>query len=134
MPKNFDCSTCAVCKISKKPFKKLSNIYTGDVLELVHTDICGPMKTVSQGGSRYFITFIDDYSRFVVTRFLRQKSDAFEAFKDFMVEAEKQTGRKLKCLRSDNGREYINAKFESFLSNTVYGIKPRLVIPRNKMV
>lgn len=126
MPKNFDCSTCAVCKISKKPFKKLSNIYTGDVLELVHTDICGPMKTVSQGGSRYFITFIDDYSRFVVTRFLRQKSDAFEAFKDFMVEAEKQTGRKLKCLRSDNGREYINAKFESFFKQ--HGIRHQTTV------
>ena len=50
-------------------------------LELVHSDLCGPMETLSFGGSRYFITFIDNYSRYCQTYFLKKKSEALEKFK-----------------------------------------------------
>lgn len=110
----FDCMTCAEGKISAKPFHSYSQINTKETLELVHTDLCGPFKVKSQGGAFYFITFIDDYSRYITTYFLKKKSEAFEAFKTFTAMAEKQTGRKIKSLRSDNGKEYVNSQFKSY--------------------
>ena len=59
------------------------------------------------------MTFIDDHSRYISTYFLHHKSDAFEAFTNFAAIAEKQTGRQIKVVRSDNGKEYINSKFKN---------------------
>jgi hypothetical protein len=75
-------------------------------LELVHTDLCGPMQTDSIGGSFYFLTFIDDFSRKIWIYFLRHKSETFEKFKEFKAEAEKQSGKYIKALRLDGGGEY----------------------------
>jgi hypothetical protein len=60
-----------------------------DILELVHTDLCGPMQTRSLGGAYYFLLFIDDYTRFTWVYFLRKKSDTFEYFKEFRSMVEK---------------------------------------------
>lgn len=70
---------------------------------------------MAQGGAAYFITFIDDYSRYITVYVLKNKSDAFEVFKQYMALVEKQTGSKIKRLRSDNGREYVNKQFDDFL-------------------
>lgn len=117
IPNDFSCITCSLCKISAKPFKPVGTTVTSNALELVHTDICGPMRVESEGGALYFITFIDDYSRYITVYVLRNKSDAFKAFKEYLAMAEKQTGCKLKRLRSDNGREYINKEFDNFLKD-----------------
>lgn len=60
------------------------------------------------------MTITDDYSRFVFTYFLKNKSDAFETFSNFTPMAEKHTGRKLMKVRSDNGKEYLNSRFKQF--------------------
>lgn len=80
MPKSIECMTCAVCKISAKPYKNYASVQSNNLLELVHTDLCGPLGTKSLGGASYFITFIDDYSRYTTTYFLKNKSDAYDAF------------------------------------------------------
>ena len=67
-------------------------------LELVHSDLCGPMKTASLGGAKYFVTFIDDFSRKVWIYLLKDKSKTFEAFKEFKQEAENESGLKIKIL------------------------------------
>ena len=77
-------------------------------LELVHTDLWGPSPVASLGDSRYYITFIDDSSRKVWVYFLKNKSDVFETFKKWKVMVETKTGLKVKCLKSDNGEEYID--------------------------
>ena len=59
-----DCEGCALGKMYRKPFPKKSQHRSTQPLELIHSDICGPMSVNSMGGSRYLITFIDDYSRF----------------------------------------------------------------------
>ncbi|GBP17958.1 Retrovirus-related Pol polyprotein from transposon TNT 1-94 [Eumeta japonica] len=74
-----------------------------ETLEIVHTDIVGPFKTQSVNGARYFITFIDDRSRWCEVYFLKQKSGALEAFKMYQTQAERVTGKKIKYLQSDNG-------------------------------
>lgn len=63
------------------------------------------------------MTFIDDYSRYIFTYFLKQKSEAFDTFLQFIAMAEKQTGKTLKQFRSDNGKEYMNSKFKTYFQN-----------------
>ena len=98
------CVSCLEGKHHRQPFKK-KGTRAADVLELVHSDLCGPMETKSLGGSVYFLTFIDDCSRKCFVYFLRSKSEVFECFKDFQAYTETQTGKRLKRLRSDNGFE-----------------------------
>ncbi len=73
------------------------------------TPMWGPMSGVSLGKSRYFILFIDDYTKKTFVRFMSRKSEVFSCFKDFVRRAEVQTGLKVKLLRSDNGGKYINS-------------------------
>ena len=75
-------------------------------LEIVHTDLCCPMQTKSLGGSHYFLTFIDDYSRKTWVYFLMKKYETFSKFEEFKAMVEKQSGHQIKILRSDRGGEY----------------------------
>ncbi|KAK4388426.1 Retrovirus-related Pol polyprotein from transposon TNT 1-94 [Sesamum angolense] len=84
------------------------------VLELIHTDVCGPMRTPSHEQNRYFILFIDDYSRMTWVYFMREKSEVFKVFKKFKNLVEKQSDRSIKVLRSDRGKEYNNSEFDKF--------------------
>lgn len=93
-------------------------------LQLVHTDICGPMQTISHGGSRYFLTFTDDYSRKTWVYLLKQKSEAFDKFKEFKAYVENQSGHRLTVLRSDRGGEYVSNAFSEFCKT--HGIKHQL--------
>lgn len=118
------CEACVLGKQHRDPFAVGKSRRATQPLQLVHSDICGPMETESHGGNRYFITFIDDYSRKFWVYFLKQKSDAFTVFKDFNVHVEKQSGYSLKLLRTDRGGEYTSNAFADFCKNQ--GIKHHL--------
>ncbi|KAL0448076.1 UNVERIFIED_CONTAM: hypothetical protein Slati_1935500 [Sesamum latifolium] len=90
--------------ITKKPFVGQSAIANG-LLDLVHTDVCGLLSTPARGGFSYFITFTDDHSRYGCVYLMRYKSEAFGRFKEYRLEVENQTNRKIKALRSDRGEE-----------------------------
>uniref|UniRef100_A0A2N9H2K3 Integrase catalytic domain-containing protein n=1 Tax=Fagus sylvatica TaxID=28930 RepID=A0A2N9H2K3_FAGSY len=90
-------------------------------LDYVHFDIWGPVKVAFKGGAQYFMSFIDDYSRKVWVYFLKNKSDAFATFKKWKVEAENQTERKLKCLRTDNGTEYRDGQEVDYSLIRIFG-------------
>ena len=79
-----------------------------DLLALVHTDVCGPFNVSVRGNFVYFITFIDNLSRYGYVYLMRHKSEAFEKFKEFRLEVEKQTGKPIKVLRSDREGEYLS--------------------------
>ncbi|KAL6321459.1 hypothetical protein AAG906_016558 [Vitis piasezkii] len=81
-------------------------IECGDVLEFIHTDICGPFPTPSWNGQQYFITFIDDYSRYDYLYLIHEKSQSLDVFKNFKVEVENQLGKKIKVVKSYRGGEY----------------------------
>ena len=68
------CQSCVEGKMSRKPFKSAGTIRSTGRLKLVHSDVCGPMQTESLGGHKYFVTFIDDYSRCCAVYFIKQKS------------------------------------------------------------
>jgi len=84
------------------------------------------MKTQSNGGARYFVTFTDDYSRWCEIKFLKSKSKGINAFKVYMLMAEKQIRKRIKFVQSNNGTKYRNREFDDFLSNN--GIKQRLTV------
>ena len=84
---------------------KTSRTPKAEKLELINTNLWEPSLVASLGGSRYYFTFIDDSTRKVWVYFLKNKSDVFETFKKWKAMVEKETGLKVKCLRSDNGGE-----------------------------
>ncbi|RVW36529.1 Retrovirus-related Pol polyprotein from transposon TNT 1-94 [Vitis vinifera] len=86
--------------------KKLGVNRATDVLELIHTDICGPYPTASWNGQQYFITFIDDYSRYGYLFLIHEKSQSLDVFKTFKAEVELQLNKRIKSVRSDRGGEY----------------------------
>jgi hypothetical protein len=94
------CESCLEGKMTKRPFTT-KGYRANNVLELIHTDVCGPMNVQARGGYKYFITFTDDYSRYDYVYLMRRKFEAFEKFKEFWVESEKQLGQCIKTRRSD---------------------------------
>ncbi|KAL0324711.1 UNVERIFIED_CONTAM: Retrovirus-related Pol polyprotein from transposon RE2 [Sesamum calycinum] len=79
------------------------------------SDICGPLNTQDRGGFSYFITFIDDHSRYGYVYLMRYKSEVFGRFKEFKPEVENQTNRKIIALRLDRGGEYLSGEFLDYL-------------------
>ena len=96
-----------------RPFKA-KGYRAKEVLELVHTDLCGPISTSARGGYEYFITFIDDYSRYGYIYLMRHKSKTFEKFKEYKVKVENHRGKSIKSLRSDRGGEYLFSEFRQY--------------------
>ena len=99
----------------KSPFN-VKGYRTKDLLELVHSDVCGPMSIQAGGGFEYFITFIDDYSRFGYVYLMKWKSETFENFKEFRAEVENQLGKHMKAIRFDRGGEYFIGDFKDYLT------------------
>ena len=111
---NFEkCETCVKSKMVKKPFYSVDK--NSELLDLVHSNICELNDMLTRGGNRYFITFIDDCSRFTYVYLLKHKDKAFNVFKVYKTEVENQLGRKMKVFRSDKGGEYFPNNFNIFL-------------------
>ncbi|KAH9714714.1 Integrase catalytic domain-containing protein [Citrus sinensis] len=114
---------CEHCVVGKKTRVKFgtANHDTREILEYVHSDVWGPTKTASIGGSHYFVIFVDDFSRRVWVYTMRAKDEVLEIFVKWKKLVETQTGRKIKVLRSDNGGEYTSDPFLQVWQNE--GIK-----------
>ncbi|KAL0313539.1 UNVERIFIED_CONTAM: Transposon Ty2-B Gag-Pol polyprotein [Sesamum radiatum] len=108
------CESCLKEKMTKKPFVGHSAI-ASSLLDLVHTDVCGPLNIPARGRFSYFITFIDDHSWYDYVYLMRYKSEAFGRFKEYRLEVENQTGHKIKAFRSDRGGEYLSGEFIDYL-------------------
>src|SRR6266496_6162853 len=79
-----------------------------NLLEIMHTDVCGPMSVEARGRYRYFLNFTDDLSRYGYIYLMKHKSETFEKFKEFQSEVENHLNKKIKFLRSDRGGEYLS--------------------------
>lgn len=95
------CTNCVIGKQHRDPFPKKSLWRASQPLQLVHSDICGPITPESNSRKRYIITFIDDYSRKMWTYFLHAKSEALTMFKNFKSMVEKEIGNNICYLRTD---------------------------------
>ncbi|KAL5724118.1 hypothetical protein ACHQM5_007419 [Ranunculus cassubicifolius] len=118
------CEECVVGKQHRDSFPKGKAWRAESQLELIHSDICGPINPISNGSKRYFITFTDDFSRKTWVYFLQEKSEAFIAFKRFKVLVENDIGATIKILRTDRGGEYNSQAFASFCEE--HGIRRQL--------
>src|SRR6266702_4195301 len=107
------CEACKAGKMHADPFP-ISTSRTSKLLQLVHSDVHGPVKVPTHQGYRYWVTFIDDFSRFKAVYLLKRKSETFTAFKQFKAWSENLTGAKLGTLRDDKGGEYMSGEFEAF--------------------
>ena len=123
------CEACAEGKSHRAPFKPVGEVQSKKRLELVHSDVAGPMKTESFGGARYFVTFIDDYSRCVTVYPITHKSEVLDKFKEWEAVVTNQADCKIKTLRTDNGGEYMSAEFQSFIKEK--GIHHETTVPHS---
>lgn len=112
---DFFCEKCQLGKQTRKPHHTSQRVKVNKIGEMIHTDVCGPMNVESPRGSRYFVLFKDDLSGYRTVFFMRHKSEVYEKFRAYKAMVETQTGNRIKRFRSDNGKEYVNKVFESFL-------------------
>lgn len=117
------CETCLAGKMARKPFPSVVDRKAKQILDIIHTDLCGPFSTATPSGNRYFLSLIDDYSRFVVIYLLKEKSEAKEKVKDFVYFCQNYFGRKPKVIRADGGGEYVNNDLNNFYAKE--GIVPQ---------
>ena len=108
--------SCVYGKKKRVSFVKIGEENKKEILELVHIDVWGPAQVSFLGVSHYYVTFIDDATRKLWVYFLRQKSNVFQTFKNWKCLVENEIGKKLKCLRSNNGGEYCCHEFEDYCS------------------
>lgn len=124
---NAQCEVCIRNKIVEEPYPKEANNRATEILGRIHSDVCGPLPTVATGGEKYFVTFIDEKSRYLKVFAIKSRDeigDVFETYKSFV---EKQTGHRIKCMRTDNAAEYKGGKFAAIIKSC--GIKHELTVP-----
>ncbi|CAI7856409.1 unnamed protein product [Closterium sp. NIES-54] len=118
------CETCLTSKFSRFPFHSTVG-QSSDLVELVHVDLVGPMKVKGDGGALYSMTMVDDYTRLTWSFPLAKKSDAARVIiEEWLSMVERESGKRVKAIRSDRGGEFLGADFRSWLKR--YGIKQQL--------
>ena len=110
------CEPCIAGKQHRRRVPKTAQHRASHPLEVVHSDLHGPIPVHSREGYKYWITFIDDYSRFYAVGLLKTKGEAFTAFRYFKAWMENKLDTKIKELRDDKGGEYMSEEFETFLA------------------
>ncbi|WVZ15253.1 hypothetical protein V8G54_012819 [Vigna mungo] len=122
--------TCIACQYGKQtrlPFPQNKTWRAIQNLQLIHTDVGGPMSTPSLNGSRYYIIFIDDMTRMCWIYFMKFKYEVADIFWKFKTLVENQSKCKMQMIRSDNGTEYTSKKFNKFCEDT--GVEHQLTAP-----
>ena len=107
---NFDCTSCQPA-LSFNNSESISN----SIFELIHSDVWGPSPVASIGGSRYFVVFIDDYSRYSWIFPMQSRSEILPIYSNFAKMVETQFSKRIKTFRSDNALEYTQYAFQALL-------------------
>ncbi|XP_058448892.1 uncharacterized protein LOC131428851 [Malaya genurostris] len=121
------CECCLKGKLAPKPFPPTTERKTSRLLEIIHTDLCGPMETTTPSGNRYLMTLIDDFSRYTTVYLLKSKCEAAARIKQYVRLVENQFGRKPLIIHSDGRGEYGNRELKDFYETE--GIKSRYTTP-----
>jgi transposase InsO family protein len=113
--------TCEACVLGQQhhtPIPTGRYTPTSRILELIHSDLCGPLPHKSLSGSHYILTIIDDFSRRSWVYFLATKDETFATFKAFRRMVESETNHKLSCLHTDRGSEFLSIDFNFYYKTT----------------
>jgi hypothetical protein len=121
------CANCVLGKHHRDSFDKGASWHAPHPLQLVHSDLCVPLSSPYFFGCKYFLTFIDDFSRRTWVYFLKLKSEFFDKFLAYKALVEKKYGHQIQRLRTDNGGEYVNNNFTSYC--TTQGIQMQHIVP-----
>ncbi|KAJ3531525.1 hypothetical protein NM688_g7562 [Phlebia brevispora] len=114
---DFTCDACIQAKHSRAPFPEVSPNRAAQVGDLIHSDIWGPARTESLQHNTYYISFTDDMSRFSFLDFLKTRTSALDRFRKLDRLLENQLGRRIKALRVDNAKEYVQGDFKAYLDS-----------------
>lgn len=106
------CEPCVNGKITRFPFGTRTR--SERVLEIIHSDVCGPITPQTYDGYRYFVTFIDDFSNFSVLYLIKGKDEVYDKFREFVSMVQAKFNEKISKLRCDNGGEYVSNNFKNF--------------------
>ncbi|GJS58260.1 putative RNA-directed DNA polymerase [Tanacetum coccineum] len=110
------CEICHKAKQTKEPFP-ISDHKTSNLGDLVHLDVWGHYKVRSRDGFKYFLTVVDDYTRAVWVFLMQSKTEVFDNISEFYNLIKNQFNKSIKIFRSDNGTEFVNKKFETFVKS-----------------
>ncbi|CAA7038223.1 unnamed protein product [Microthlaspi erraticum] len=121
------CGACLLGKQTRQVFPQASSFRASKKLELVHGDLCGPITPSTAAGNRYIFVLIDDYSRYMWTVLMQEKSEAFTKFKNFKNLVEQEAGTRIQTFRTDRGGEFLSHEFTRFCETS--GIKRHLTAP-----
>ena len=123
---NFDYVSCQLGKQPALPFNTSKSIST-DIFDLIHSDVWGPSYISSIGGSRYFVVFVDDYSRYSWIFNMKHRSKLLQVYSNFAKMVETQFSKRIKIFQYDNALEYIQYVFQAVLHS--YGTVHQLTCP-----
>lgn len=108
------CANCIQSKMSNEPFEN-NRKKTKETLELIHTDLNGPHSTTGYCGEKYFLTFVDDFSKCARIYCIKHKSETASCLKEYVNYVENQFSKKVKQIQCDNGKEYMNREILNFV-------------------
>lgn len=123
------CPSCQLGK-SKKATHPLKTENTNtEILNTLHMDLCGPMRTESINGKKYILVIVDDYTRFGWVRFLRTKDETPRAIEKFIVQTQRALNASVRFVRTDNGTEFLNKTIDGWFEKI--GITHETSVPRS---
>ena len=117
---SLNCESCHYAKLHRVHLSPRVNKRASALFELVHSDVWGPYPILSSIGFRYFVTFMDDFSRVTWLYLMKIRSDLFSHFIVFCAQIQTQFHVSVQTLRSDNAKENLSEPFQSFMLQ--YGI------------
>ncbi|KYN01654.1 Copia protein [Cyphomyrmex costatus] len=120
------CEVCLKARQTRQPFKEVRR-RAQRPLEIIHTDLCGPINPKTWDGKEYFLTFLDDYTHLTIVYLLKSKNEVFEIMKEYVEKVENYWNMKIAKIRCDNGREYANLNIKNWCKKK--GIELDFTIP-----
>jgi hypothetical protein len=111
------CSACEMGKMKRASHKAKVEHSTTKSLQLIHMDLCGPMRVQSVNGKKYALVMVDDYSRYTWVNFLRTKDEAPELIVSFLKNIQVKLQLPVQAIRTDNGTEFKNRVLDSYLES-----------------
>ncbi|GJV38414.1 retrovirus-related pol polyprotein from transposon TNT 1-94 [Tanacetum coccineum] len=122
------CSSCEVSKAKRSSFKSKTVPSSKGRLNLLHMDLCGPMRVASINGKKYILVIVDDYSRYTWTLFLRSKDETPDRFKRLSHNDQTEFSQAVISVRTDRGTEFLNKTLNAFFKEE--GIEHQTSTPR----
>ncbi|GJV82679.1 retrovirus-related pol polyprotein from transposon TNT 1-94 [Tanacetum coccineum] len=122
------CSSCEVSKAKRSSFKTKVVPSSKGRLNLLHMDLCGPMRVASINGKKYILVIVDEYFRYTWTLFLRSNDETPEVLKDFLTMIQRNLQAPVILVRTDRSTEFLNKTLHAFFKEE--GIEHQTSTPR----